>query len=97
MEPTKEPASLVILSSSPHIHGGNTVPAAMRDVIISLIPAVLAAAYYFHFSAISVILACVISAIVFEAALVCEAVLINIPFVFIDPSNEANNISGSSM
>ena len=73
MEPTKEPASLVILSSSPHIHGGNTVPAAMRDVIISLIPAVLAAAYYFHFSAISVILACVISAIVFEA--ICQKLM----------------------
>ena len=32
MEPVKAPAPLVIISSSPYIHCGSTISAAMRDV-----------------------------------------------------------------
>ena len=39
MEPVKAPAPLVIISSSPYIHCGSTISAAMRDVLLSLLPA----------------------------------------------------------
>ena len=84
MEPIKEPSTpLVLLSSSPHIHSGHTVPAAMREVILALVPAVLASFYYFRMSALSVILACVISAMVFEA--ICQK-LMNRPITTYDCS-----------
>ena len=42
MEPVKAPAPLVIISSSPYIHCGSTISAAMRDVLLSLLPALAA-------------------------------------------------------
>ncbi len=47
MEPVKAPAPLVIISSSPYIHCGSTISAAMRDVLLSLLPALAAAVYFF--------------------------------------------------
>ena len=67
MEPIKEPKPLVLLSSSPHFHSGLTVTAAMRDVILALIPAIIAAIYYFRTDAIIVIVSCTVSAVFFEA------------------------------
>jgi electron transport complex protein RnfD len=61
--------NLLIVSSSPHLHSPDNVPAAMRDVLIALIPALLVAVYYFRLPAVMVILACVVSAYVAE--LVC--------------------------
>lgn len=67
MEPIKEPKPLVLLSSSPHMHSSMTIPTAMRDVIIALVPAILAAIYYFRLDAVIVMVTCVVSAVVFEA------------------------------
>ena len=58
MEPVKAPAPLVIISSSPYIHCGSTISAAMRDVLLSLLPALAAAVYFFGWPALSVILTC---------------------------------------
>ena len=46
MEPVKAPAPLVIISSSPYIHCGSTISAAMRDVLLSLLPALAGAQRY---------------------------------------------------
>ena len=40
------------LSSSPHIQTNENVTTVMRDVIIALLPATIAAIYYFRFGAI---------------------------------------------
>lgn len=65
--------NLLIVSSSPHLHSPDNVPAAMRDVLIALIPALLVAVYYFRLPAVMVILACVVSAYVAE--LVCLKIM----------------------
>jgi electron transport complex protein RnfD len=44
-----------ILSSSPHIHSGESIPKVMYSVIIALIPATLAGIYLFGLSALKVI------------------------------------------
>ena len=67
MEPVKAPAPLVIISSSPYIHCGSTISAAMRDVLLSLLPALVAAVYFFGWPALSVILTCCLSAVICEA------------------------------
>ncbi|MFY9174510.1 MAG: RnfABCDGE type electron transport complex subunit D [Peptococcia bacterium] len=58
--------SLLYVDSSPHIHSNNSISTAMRDVIIALIPAVLASLYYFRLQALSVIIVSVVTAIVAE-------------------------------
>ena len=60
--------SLLVVSSSPHLHSPDSVPAAMRDVLIALVPALIAAVYYFRLPAVMVILACVVSAYLAELA-----------------------------
>jgi electron transport complex protein RnfD len=65
--------NLLIVSSSPHLHSPDNVPAAMRDVLIALIPALIVAVYYFRLPAVMVILACVVSAYVAE--LVCLKIM----------------------
>ena len=67
MDSIKKPAPLIIISSSPHIHCGDTVGAAMRDVLLALVPAILAAIWFFRLEALTVIFACCLSAIFFEA------------------------------
>lgn len=66
MEPIKEPKPLVLVSSSPHMHCGLTISKSMREVILALVPAVLASVYYFRVDAVRVIVCCVLSAIIFE-------------------------------
>ncbi|MHC1717336.1 MAG: RnfABCDGE type electron transport complex subunit D [Acidaminococcaceae bacterium] len=73
MDPIKKPAPLLIVSSSPHIHCGDTVSAAMRDVLLALAPTILAAVWFFRLEALTVILACCLSAIFFEA--VCQKLM----------------------
>jgi electron transport complex protein RnfD len=58
--------NLLVLTSSPHAHNADSVPAAMRDVIIALVPALFTALYYFRLPALLVILACVVSAFICE-------------------------------
>ncbi len=55
-----------IVSSSPHVHSGYTISAAMRDVILALLPAVAASLYFFGHLALMVIAVCILSAVFFE-------------------------------
>ncbi len=54
------------LSSSPHIQTDENVTTVMRDVIIALLPATIAAIYYFRFGAIINILVAVFGAVATE-------------------------------
>lgn len=58
---------LVIISSSPHIHSNNSISKSMLEVILALIPTIIASIYYFRFYAVIIILSCVLSAVLFEA------------------------------
>ncbi|MDX9872685.1 MAG: RnfABCDGE type electron transport complex subunit D [Clostridia bacterium] len=60
--------TLLVLSSSPHIHSPEQVPSAMRDVLIALIPALIASVYFFGLPAITVIVTCVAAAVLSEMA-----------------------------
>lgn len=64
-----ERSDLLVVTSSPHVHSPDSVPAAMRDVLIALIPALLAALYFFRLKAALVILTCVVSA--YAAEVLC--------------------------
>jgi len=64
---------LLVVSSSPHVHSPDSVPNAMRDVLIALIPALLVGLYFFRLSAVTVIVACVASA--YAAEIVCLRVM----------------------
>jgi electron transport complex protein RnfD len=48
------------------MHCGLTIAKSMRDVMLALVPALLASVYYFRMAAVSVIVCTVVSAIVFE-------------------------------
>jgi len=65
--------ALLVVSSSPHAHSGNTITAAMRDVILALIPALLAALYFFRWQAAGVVIVCVGTAVVCEY--ICQLVM----------------------
>lgn len=56
-----------VVSSSPHIRSKDTVQGVMRDVIIALLPAVLAGIYYFKMQALLVMVVSVLSAVGAEA------------------------------
>jgi electron transport complex protein RnfD len=55
------------LSSSPHIHSGETTERIMRLVIYALIPATLLSLYFFGLPALSVLLICSFGCVGFEA------------------------------
>ena len=71
------------LSSSPHIQTNENVTTVMRDVIIALLPATIAAIYYFRFGAIVNILVAVLGAVA-EKKLIQE--LKNLPMKLTDYS-----------
>jgi electron transport complex protein RnfD len=56
----------LIISPSPHIHGGDSIQRNMHGVLIALIPAFLVALYYFGLGALIVTLTSVISCVVIE-------------------------------
>ncbi len=56
-----------LVSSSPHMHDGQTVGGIMRLVIYALLPATIFAVYIFGFAALRVILISLASAVIFEA------------------------------
>ena len=56
----------LIVSSSPHIHTGKSTTGIMRDVLIALLPATVAAVVLFSWKALAIILTCVISAVASE-------------------------------
>lgn len=56
----------LVVSPAPHIHSGNSVTKEMKGVLIALIPAYLAALYYFGLGAFIVSVTAVISCVAFE-------------------------------
>ena len=64
---------LLTVTSSPHVHSPDSVPSAMRDVLIALCPALICALYFFRLPALLVILTCVATAYLSE--LVCLKVM----------------------
>ena len=56
----------LIISPSPHIHGGDSIEKNMRGVILALMPALLVGFYFFGFGALIVTLTSVISCVLFE-------------------------------
>jgi electron transport complex protein RnfD len=58
--------NLLVVSGSPHIHGGLSVRKLMWGVIIAMLPALLASYYFFGLSAVLVSLTAVLSAMLFE-------------------------------
>lgn len=59
---------LLIISSSPHISSNESIPSAMRDVLIALTPALIASLYFFRWASVKVIFTCVIVALASEIA-----------------------------
>lgn len=63
MAETKDKLSV---ASSPYLHSGNSVTKTMAEALIALVPAVLAAAYFFRMYALILISVSVASCLVFE-------------------------------
>ena len=61
-------------SAAPHINSGATTHKVMRDVVIALLPATVAAVVLFGFQALLIVLVCVASAMLSEFLfnLVCK-------------------------
>lgn len=57
----------LIVATSPHFHNGNSVQKTMLDVIIALVPAVIASVVIFGTKSIALIATCVITAVVTES------------------------------
>ena len=64
---------LLVVSSAPHVHSPDSVPNAMRDVLIALVPALFVGLYFFRLPALAVIVVCVASA--YAAEIVCLKVM----------------------
>lgn len=60
-------AEMYTVSSSPHIRTKTTVQTIMRDVLIALLPAAIAAVYFFKIQALLIMLVSVVSSMAFEA------------------------------
>lgn len=58
--------SLLYVTSSPHAHSGNSISTAMRDVLLALVPALLAALYFFGWQAAGVVITSVVTAVACE-------------------------------
>lgn len=56
----------LVVSPSPHVHGGDSVPKNMYGVIIALIPALAASLWYFGLGAMIVSLTAVAACVLFE-------------------------------
>ncbi len=63
MSVLEESESLLITSTSPHIHCGSSVRNIMLDVLISLVPCTLAAYYFFGSRSLLLIAVCIASAV----------------------------------
>lgn len=59
----KEPEIKLYVGSSPHLRSPETVPNVMRDVVIALIPTLLAGTYFFGIRALILTLVSVLSAV----------------------------------
>ncbi|WP_291854754.1 RnfABCDGE type electron transport complex subunit D [Marinilabilia sp.] len=56
----------LVVSPSPHVHSGDSVPKNMYGVIIALIPALLASLWYFGIGALIVTLTAIAACVLFE-------------------------------
>jgi len=56
----------LLISPAPHLHGKESTRGLMRDVIIALVPALLASIYFFGFSAIKLALVGIVSCVLVE-------------------------------
>lgn len=63
---------LLKVSSSPHVHSGNNIPNAMRDVIIALLPATIVSIYFFGLYALAIIVTSIATAMLAEY--VCQRI-----------------------
>jgi electron transport complex protein RnfD len=63
------------LSSSPHIHSGETTDKVMRAVIYALLPACAVAVYFFGLAALSVLILCTLGCVAAEA--LCQRLMGN--------------------
>ena len=66
MSTTETAPRRLIVSASPHVHSGQDVTSVMRDVILALMPAVLAGIWYFGFDAFRVLILAVAGCVGFE-------------------------------
>ncbi|MGB2705775.1 MAG: RnfABCDGE type electron transport complex subunit D [Candidatus Omnitrophota bacterium] len=57
------------ISPGPHVFDRGSMPKAMRDVIIALIPAIFASIYFFRIRAVILFVVSVVSCVVFEAVI----------------------------
>ena len=65
--------NILTVSSSPHLSSGATTRRIMLDVIISLVPASIAATVFFGWKSLMLIAVCVISCVVMEY--ICRRVM----------------------
>ncbi|MEJ8553160.1 RnfABCDGE type electron transport complex subunit D [Tepidibacter sp. Z1-5] len=65
--------SKLIISSSPHLRSKEDTSSIMRDVVIALIPATIAAVYYFGMGALGIIISALIGAVASEA--ICQKLM----------------------
>ena len=56
----------LMFSSSPHLHSGDTVSSAMKDVTLALIPVSVVAIYFFKANAVFLMLVCILTAMLTE-------------------------------
>ncbi len=56
----------LIVSSSPHIKNGEDTSYIMKQVIIALIPAMIASIYFFRLSALKILLFCIVGSVLSE-------------------------------
>lgn len=68
IQPMSQVNNMYIVSTSPHIHSGDSVQKIMLTVILSLTPAFIMALYFFGWNAVRLVVTCVCTCIVSEVA-----------------------------
>ena len=76
--------NIFTVSSSPHIKGDGSIPKIMRGVIIALVPAMIMSTIFFGLNSLKIILAAVISCLLFEYAI--QKFLLKVPTTIRDGS-----------
>ena len=61
----KESAGLIV-SSSPHLFNTESIPKIMHTVVMALIPAMIAAIYYFRLDAVMLLVTCIVTSLITE-------------------------------
>jgi electron transport complex protein RnfD len=61
-----EPNEEFIISPSPHVRSGESIPKIMHSVVAALLPATAAAIYFFGFKAIALIVTCIAASLATE-------------------------------